>query len=200
MTAFNGHAKPVHEVLDEALRDLGDLSKAKMVLVDDFGDFNPGNEKSAQLLEVFNTPARGNAPQEIMIVTRYMGQDSRETETPQKLKQRFGEVVEAGFNAKMFPLIAERMVEETVLPKNMREGLWAIVKRGMEEGKFRPADGIGNLRNFVNEYIQHPMTPEWEKKLVDNSPVTQVVAAMQQGAGDCGQAPQTARFTRRPGR
>lgn len=211
MASFPGHMDPITKVLTEALDKFGDLSKATVTLIDDTGDFNPGNEKAAQLLEVFNTPARGNAPQEITIVTRYLGQDSEQgfqitgmppgfvgaEQRPGMLKERFGQVNQKPFNTKMFPVIAELMVEEAPLPDTMREGMRAIVMDHMAQGGFRADSGLGNLRDFVNGYLKREMTPEWEKRLVNNAPVTQIVNTMQKGLEGHVTAPATARFTRK---
>ncbi len=211
MASFPGHMDPITKVLGEALDKFGDLSNATVTLIDDAGDFNPGNQKAAQLLEVFNTPARGNAPQEITIVTRYLGQDSEQgfqitgmppgfvgsDRQPGILKERFGKVNQKPFTTKMFPVIAELMVEETPLPDMMRQGMRAIVMDHMEKGGFRTDSGLGNLRDFVNGYLKREMTPEWEKRLINNSPVTQVVNCMQQGLQGSVTAPATARFTRK---
>ena len=210
MASFPGHMDPITKVLAEALDKFGDLSNATVTLIDDTGDFNPGNEKSAQLLEVFNTPARGNAPQEVTIVTRYLGQDSEQghqllgmpkgfvgSQNPGELQKRFRAVNQKPFNNKMFPVIAELMVEETPLSDTMRGGMRAIVMDHMEKGGFRVDSGLGNLRDFVNGYLTREMTPEWEQRLVNNSPVTQVVNSMQQGVQGTVTAPPTARFTRK---
>lgn len=211
MASFPGHMDPITKVLAEALDQFGDLSNATVTLIDDAGDFNPGNEKSAQLLEVFNTPARGNAPQEVTIVTRYLGQDSEQgklllgpsksfatpDDTPGELQKRFRAVNQKPFNNKMFPVIAELMVEETPLSDTMRGGMRAIVMDHMQQGGFRVDSGLGNLRDFVNGYLTREMTPEWEQRLVNNSPVTQVVNSMQQGVQGTVTAPPTARFTRK---
>ena len=202
---------PITKVLTEALDKMGDLSGATVTLIDDTGDFNPGNEKAAQLLEVFNTPARGNAPRNVTIVTRYLGQDSEQgfqitgmppgfvgsDSQPGILKERFAQVNHKPFNNKMFPAIAELMVDETPLPDTMREGMRAIVMEHMSQGGFRVDSGLGNLRDFVNGYLKREMTPEWEKRLINNSPVTQVVNCMQQGLQGSVAAPATARFTRK---
>lgn len=211
MAAFPGHMDPITKVLGEALDKLGDLSNATVTLIDDTGDFNPGNQKAAQLLEVFNTPARGNAPQNVTIVTRYLGQDSEQgfqitgvppgfmgsEQQPGLLKERFASVNQKPFNNKMFPAIAELMVEEAPLPDMMRDGMRAIVMDHMAQGGFRADSGLGNLRDFVNGYLKREMTPEWEKRLINNSPVTQVVNSMQQGVQGTVTAPATARFTRK---
>ncbi|MDF3022858.1 MAG: hypothetical protein K0R10_219 [Alphaproteobacteria bacterium] len=202
---------PITKVLTEALDKMGDLSGATVTLIDDTGDFNPGNQKAAQLLEVFNTPARGNAPRNVTIVTRYLGQDSEQgfqitgvppgfvgsDSQPGILKERFAQVNRKPFNNKMFPVIAELMVDETPLPDTMREGMRAIVMDHMSQGGFRVDSGLGNLRDFVNGYLKREMTPEWEKRLINNAPVTQVVNTMQQGLQGCVTAPTTARFTRK---
>jgi hypothetical protein len=200
---------PIVKVLTDALDKMGDLSGATVTLIDDIGDFNPGNEKAAQLLEVFNTPARGNAPRNVTIVTRYLGQDSEQghqllgvpkgfvgSDTQGELQKRFGAVNQKPFNNKMFPAIAELMVDETPLPDTLREGMRAIVMDHMAQGGFRADSGLGNLRDFVNGYLKRPMTPEWETRLVNNSPVTQVVNCMQNGLQGAVTAPATARFTR----
>ncbi len=203
--------EPISQVLTEALDKMGDLSGATVTLIDDVGEFT-GNQKSAQLLEVFNTPARGNAPREVTIVTRYLGQDSEQgplvrgfppgyighSETmPTILKQRFAQVSQKPFNNKMFPAIAELMVDETPLPDMMREGMRAIVMDHMGKGGFRADSCLGNLRDFVNGYLKRDMTPAWEQQLINNSPVTQVVNRMQQGVKGSVAAPATARFTRK---
>ncbi len=201
---------PIVTVLTAALDKMGDLSNATVTLIDDIGDFNPGNQKAAQLLEVFNTPARGNAPRNITIVTRYLGQDSEQghqllgapqgfvgSEKPGELQKRFGAVSQKPFNNKMFPVIAELMVEETPLPDTMREGMRAIVKEHMQNGAFRVDAGLGNLRDFVNGYLNREMTPNWERQLLINSPVTKIVNTMQKGTEAGVVAPATARFTRK---
>ena len=211
MTAFKAHSEPIVSVLTEALDKMGDLSNARVTLIDDTGEFNPGNQKAAQLLEVFNTPARGNAPREVTIVTRYLGQDSEQgfqitgvpagfvgsDRQPGILKERFAQVNQKPFNNKMFPVIAELMVEETSLPDTLRDGMRAIVMDHMAQGGFRVDSGLGNLRDFVNGYLKREMTPEWEKRLINNAPVTQVVNCMQQGLQGSVTAPATARFTRK---
>lgn len=209
MAAFPGHMDPIVQVLTEALDKMGDLSGATVTLIDDVGEFT-GNQKSAQLLEVFNTPARGNAPREVTIVTRYLGQDSEQghqllgmpkgfvgSERPGELQKRFGAVNQKPFNNKMFPAIAELMVDETPLPDMMREGMRAIVMDHMGKGGFRADSGLGNLRDFVNGYLKRDMTPAWEQQLINSSPVTQVVNRMQQGVQGSVAAPATARFTRK---
>lgn len=201
---------PIGEVLVKALDKMGDLTGATVTLIDDAGDFNPGNEKAAQLLEVFNTPARGNAPRNVTIVTRYLGQDMEQgryllgmppgfigSERPGELQKRFGAVNQKPFNNKMFPAIAELMVDETPLPDTMREGMRAIVMDHMSQGGFRADSGLGNLRDFVNGYLTREMTPEWEKRLVNNAPVTQIVNTMQKGLAGHVTAPATARFSRK---
>ncbi|MCC7036934.1 MAG: hypothetical protein IT560_06450 [Alphaproteobacteria bacterium] len=209
MAAFPGHIEPIVQVLTEALDKMGDLSGATVTLIDDAGEFT-GNEKAAQLLEVFNTPARGNTPRNVTIVTRHLGQDSEQgfritgvppgfagsEQMPGILKERFAQVNQKPFNNKMFPAIAELMVEEAPLPDTLREGMRAIVMDHMGKGGFRADSGLGNLRDFVNGYLKRDMTPEWEKRLVSNSPVTQVVNTMQQGLQGSVAAPATARFTR----
>jgi hypothetical protein len=210
MAAFPGHLEPIAQVLGAALDKMGDLKGATVTLIDDVGEFT-GNQKAAQLLEVFNTPARGNAPRNVTIVTRYLGQDSQEgfkitgvppgfvgsEQMPGMLKERFAQVNQKPFNTKMFPAIAELMVDETPLPDMMREGMRAIVMDHMAQGGFRTDSGLGNLRDFVNGYLKREMTPEWEKRLIGHSPVTQVVNTMQQGLQGAVTAPATARFTRK---
>lgn len=207
MTAVPGHLEPISQVLAEALDKMGDLSGATVTLIDDIGEFT-GNEKAAQLLEVFNTPARGNAPRNVTIVTRHLGQDSEQgfritgvppgyvgsEQMPGMLKERFAKVNKQPFNNKMFPAIAELMVDEAPLPGMMREGMRAIVMDHMAKGGYRADGGLGNLRDFVNGYLKREMTPEWQQRLINNSPVMQVVSCMQQGLQTNVTAPATARF------
>lgn len=202
--------EPITQVLGEALDKMGDLKGATVTLIDDPGEFT-GNEKAAQLLEVFNTPARGNAPRNVTIVTRYLGQDSEQgfritgvppgfvgsEQMPGMLKERFAQVNKQPFNNKIFPALAELMVEEAPLPDMMREGMRVIVMDQMTKGGLRADSGIGDLRGFVNGYLKQEMTPEWQERLIRNSPVMQVVSTMQQGLQGAVTAPATARFTRK---
>lgn len=199
--------EPISQVLTEALDKMGDLSGATVTLINDAGEFT-GNEKAAQLLEVFNTPARGNAPRYVTIVTRYLGQDFNEAirvagvppgyvgyEVQRGiLRERFAKVNSQPFNHKVFPVIAELMVEETHLSGALRDGMRAVVAENMSQGRFNPDSGIGSLRAFVDGFLNREMTPEWQEYLVDNASVNKVAHAMRKGLKSGGIVPATARF------
>jgi hypothetical protein len=196
----------VAEALENAFARMGDLSNASVTVIDHMGDFS-GNEKSARLMEVFQTFSNGR--KEITIVTGDLGQDSAQhtllfgrppglmDSGPGLLQKKFGKVESTGLRFPMLPALAEMMIGESALGINMQLGLKVIVDADIAKHAVSVEGGIGGLRHLVNGYLKRPLTPEWSAELMAKSPFTQALDCFTNGPKTDLDAPARATFLRK---
>lgn len=207
MAQVPGSGQDVSKQLADIFNKMGDLHGASVTVYNTDSDVG-ANMKSARLLEVFDISRNGK--REITILTADLGQDTDEHE--KLFGSRPGTAVKKGLLQERFPVtepaqkyirntelpeLAEKMIAESPLDGNMKLGLKAIVNEKLAAKAVTMADGVASLRSLVNQYLQRPMTAEWQNELIAKSPLTIAVRRLSEGCGTALIAPEKATFAKK---
>lgn len=202
-----GH-RELTDTLNEVLQKMGDLKGATINIIDQSDGEPTGNDRAAQLLEAF-TAGEGKS-RVVTIVTTDLSLDSRSYETllgqrafgsqqekPGALHEKFAGVSVSPVTPAIMKQLAEKMIDECALNRNMQLGLKTIIAEDFAAGKIKRDDGFRGLRRHLNEYLKRPLTDEWRETLIAKSPLTVAIQAINNGMSCEVEAPGRAVFGKR---
>lgn len=202
-----GH-RELPDTLNEVLQKMGNLKGATLNIIDQSDGEPTGNDRAAQLMEVFS--AGEGKTRVVTIVTADLSLDSRSYENllgqrafgslqekPGALHEKFAGVSVNPVTPAVMKQLAEKMIDECTLNRNMQLGLKTIIAEDFAAGKISRNEGFRGLRRHLDGYLKRPLTDEWRETLIAKSPLTAAIQAINNGI-DCEvEAPGRAVFGKR---